>query len=58
MGVGAKPPGLLYDPALKGWSADAVYDRNATDLRRYRKLATLRGVGLGDMLGGDGEIGG
>ena len=51
MGVGAMPSfGLLYDPELKGLSAEAIYDRIVTDLRRYRKLATLRGVGLGDML--------
>jgi predicted metal-dependent peptidase len=51
MGVGTLPDGGLYDPALKGMSAEEVYDRIATDLRRYRKLATLRGVGLGDVLG-------
>src|SRR5439155_20554986 len=51
MGVGELPSfGLLYDPDLKGESGEAVYDRIATDLRRYRRLATLRGVGLGDML--------
>ncbi|WP_238173504.1 DUF2201 family putative metallopeptidase [Kribbella speibonae] len=51
MGVGTLPEGGLYDPALKGMSAEEVYDRITTDLRRYRKLATLRGVGLGDVLG-------
>ncbi|WP_241995626.1 hypothetical protein [Kribbella sp. VKM Ac-2568] len=51
MGVGVMPDGALHDPALKGLSAEAVYDRITTDLRRYRKLATLRGVGLGDVLG-------
>lgn len=51
MGVGAPPDGLLYDPGLAGLSAEAVYDRIATDLRRLRKLATLRGTGLGDVLG-------
>ncbi|GAA1677622.1 hypothetical protein GCM10009745_21330 [Kribbella yunnanensis] len=51
MGVGTMPDGALYDPALKGMSAEEVYDRVATDLRRYRKLATLRGTGLGDVLG-------
>ncbi|MGW6195433.1 vWA domain-containing protein [Kribbella sp. NPDC055110] len=51
MGVGTLPDGGLYDPALKGMSAEEVYDRITTDLRRYRKLATLRGVGLGDVLG-------
>jgi predicted metal-dependent peptidase len=51
MGVGELPKvGALYDPALKGLSAEAIYDRIVTDLRRYRKLATLRGIGLGDML--------
>jgi len=53
MGVGELPKiGVLYDPDLKGESAEAVYDRIATDMRRYRKLATLRGIGLGDMLDG------
>ncbi|HEY2674789.1 MAG TPA: hypothetical protein VGJ07_31020 [Rugosimonospora sp.] len=51
MGVGEMPEGLLYDPDLAGLSAEAVYDRVATDLRRLRKLATLRGTGLGDVLG-------
>jgi predicted metal-dependent peptidase len=51
MGVGTAPKlGLLYDPDLAGLSAEAVYDRVVTDLRRYRKLMTLRGVGVGDML--------
>ncbi|MET7281744.1 hypothetical protein ABZS29_26155 [Kribbella sp. NPDC005582] len=51
MGVGTMPDGALHDPVLKGMSAEEVYDRIATDLRRYRKLATLRGTGLGDVLG-------
>jgi predicted metal-dependent peptidase len=51
MGVGEMPDGLLHDAALAGLSADAVYDRIASDLRRLRKLATLRGRGAGDMLG-------
>ncbi|MFC6155775.1 vWA domain-containing protein [Kribbella jiaozuonensis] len=51
MGVGSTPDGALHDPVLKGMSAEEVYDRITTDLRRYRKLATLRGVGLGDVLG-------
>ena len=51
MGLGELPKiGVLYDPDLKGCSAETVYDRMATDMRRYRKLATLRGVGLGDIL--------
>ncbi len=56
MGVGELPSfGALHDPALKGMSAEGVYDLIVTDLRRYRKLATLRGVGLGDMLGEERE---
>ncbi|XVQ89562.1 vWA domain-containing protein [Microbispora siamensis] len=51
MGVGEMPEGLLHDPELRGLSCEAVYDRIAGDLRRLRKLATLRGRGLGDVLG-------
>lgn len=51
MGVGALPKmGLLYDPQLKGESAEAIYDRIVTDLRRYRKLMTMRGYGASDIL--------
>lgn len=53
MGVGELPKfGVLYDPQLKGMSAEAIYDLIVTDMRRYRKLETLRGYGLGDMLEG------
>ncbi|GGN87566.1 hypothetical protein GCM10011579_080470 [Streptomyces albiflavescens] len=52
MQVGTMPEGLLYDPELKGLSAEEVYDRMAGDLRRMRRLATLRGKGAGDILGG------
>ncbi|QSQ25685.1 hypothetical protein JY651_12445 [Pyxidicoccus parkwayensis] len=56
MGVGELPSiGVLHDPELKGMSAEEVYDVIVTDLRRYRKMATLRGVGLGDMLGEERE---
>lgn len=51
MGVGSMPAGLLHDPELAGLSAEEVYDRITTDLRRMRRLATLRGKGLGDILG-------
>ncbi len=51
MGVGAMPEGLLFDPELTGRSAEEVYDRIVGDLRRKRRLATLRGRGLGDILG-------
>ncbi|SDT60517.1 vWA domain-containing protein [Actinoplanes derwentensis] len=51
MGVGLLPDGTLHDPELAGSSAEEVYDRIAGDLRRMRKLSTLRGQGAGDMLG-------
>ena len=43
--------GVLHDPELRGLSAESVYDRIAVDLRRYRKLLTLRGDRQGDLLG-------
>lgn len=50
MNVGQPPGmGLLYDPELRGLSAEEIYDRIAGDLRRMRKLRTLAG-GQGDML--------
>lgn len=52
MGIGTLPQvGGLYDPELKGLSAESIYDRIVTDMRRFRRLATLRGVGLSDMMG-------
>ncbi|MFF3612948.1 hypothetical protein [Streptomyces sp. NPDC002580] len=52
MQIGTMPDGLLYDAELKDLSAEEVYDRIAGDLRRMRRLATLRGRGTGDILGG------
>ncbi|MDQ1035096.1 putative metal-dependent peptidase [Streptomyces sp. V3I8] len=52
MQVGVMPEGLLYEEELKDLSAEEVYDRLVTDLRRHRRLATLRGKGVGDILGG------
>ncbi|GAA5012578.1 hypothetical protein GCM10023335_34710 [Streptomyces siamensis] len=52
MQIGTMPEGLLYDPDLKDLSAEEVYDRIAGDLRRARRLSTLRGKGAGDILGG------
>lgn len=55
MGVGDMPEGLLYDPQLRGLSAEAVYDTLTTDLRRARKLRTFggrtHGGKTGDVLG-------
>lgn len=53
MGVGQMPQGLLYDPQLKGLSAEDVYDRICGDLRRLRKLSTLAGRGVSDIRGQD-----
>lgn len=51
MGLGELPQiGVLYDPELKGESAEAIYDRMATDMRRYRRLCTLAGIGICDIL--------
>ena len=56
MGVGTMPAGCLLDVdlELEKESAEGVYDRIVGDLRLRRRLAkarTLRGQGLGDMLG-------
>ena len=52
MRVGAFPTlGGLLDPELRGLSAEAIYLRITGDLRRFRKLATFRGIGLCDLLG-------
>lgn len=50
MEIGVRPEGILYDEQFKGMNAESIYERIVTDLRTYRKLATLRGVGVGDML--------
>ena len=50
MGIGDRPDGLLYDEQFKGMSAESIYDYIAADMRTYLKMATLRGVGLGDIL--------
>jgi predicted metal-dependent peptidase len=52
MGLGAPPIlGLLYDAAFATLSAEEVYDQLARDIRRARKLATLRGPGQCDFFG-------
>lgn len=52
MQVGRVPTlGLLHDPALVHESCESLYDLMSRDLRRYRKLATFRSAGMGDMLG-------
>ncbi|MDP3655131.1 MAG: hypothetical protein Q8R67_26025 [Rhodoferax sp.] len=54
MALGAAPHmGLLHDAAFTGHSAEEVYDTLAQDMRRARKLATLRGAGAQDLMGED-----
>ena len=53
MRIGERPADVLYDADFKGLSAEDIYERIVTDMRKYRKLATLRGVGVGDILPGD-----
>lgn len=51
MGVGTMPDGLLVDANLKGLSAEQIYDIIVKDLRKYRKLLTLRGnCDCGDII--------
>jgi predicted metal-dependent peptidase len=50
MKVGTMPIGALYDAQLAGDSAESIFDRIVTDLRRFRRLATMRGVGVSDIL--------
>jgi predicted metal-dependent peptidase len=51
MQVGIMPDvGALYDPELKGLSAEAIYDMITKDMRRFRKLASLRGNGMSDII--------
>lgn len=51
MGIGSMPRiGVLYDPEFKNESAESLYDRIVNDLRRFRKLRTLRGKGMCDII--------
>jgi predicted metal-dependent peptidase len=52
MAVGDLPDSALYDPSLRGKSAEEVYDEIAAGRRRTWKLATLRGPGACDILPG------
>ena len=51
MNIGMMPQfGVLYDPEFKNESAESLYDRIVNDLRRFRRLATLRGREQCDMI--------
>lgn len=52
MQIGDMPAdGLLYDISLKGMSAESIYDKMLSDMRKYRKMNTFHGNGKGDILG-------
>lgn len=56
MQIGTIPEhGLLYDEALKGLSAETIYDILLRDLRKYQKLESLRGYGKGEFLNRSGS---
>ena len=56
MKIGHLPTvGVLYDPALAGLSSEEIYARLTTDLRRAKKLRSLRGQGLSDIVYGPEE---
>jgi predicted metal-dependent peptidase len=50
MRIGEAPANILYDEQFKGMNAEHVYDEIFKDIKRYKRMATLRGVGLGDIL--------
>jgi predicted metal-dependent peptidase len=51
MQIGKIPAiGMLYDPTLNNQSAESIYHIISSDLRRMRKLGTLRGIGKCDIL--------
>ncbi|MBR7020334.1 MAG: hypothetical protein IKI15_04705 [Lachnospiraceae bacterium] len=54
MHIGNMPAeGLLYDESLRNMSAEEIYDIIVREMRKYRKLATFRGYGQGDIFGGN-----
>ncbi len=54
MAIGTPPHiGLLHDAGFSSHSSEEVYDILAKEIRRARKLATLRGVGAQDLIGED-----
>lgn len=50
MQIGTMPSEVLYDRELKNLSAESIYDRIIQEMRKYKKLATFRGFGQGDIM--------
>ena len=52
MRIGDMPEeGLLYDEELHAMSAEAIYDLIIKQMRKFKKHATFRGYGQGDIFG-------
>lgn len=43
--------GLLYDESLHNMSAETIYDLIVKEMRKFKKHATFRGYGQGDIFG-------
>lgn len=55
MRIGDMPQeGLLYDEDLHNMSAEAIYDLIVKQMRKFKKHATFRGYGQGDIWGNHG----
>ncbi len=55
MHIGNMPSeGLLYDESLHNMSAEAIYDIIVKQMRKFKKHATFRGYGKGDLFGNNG----
>lgn len=55
MQIGTMPEdGLLYDKELHGMSAEAIYDLIVKEMRKFKKHATFRGYGHGDIMSDHG----
>ena len=55
MRIGDMPDeGLLYDVSLHNMSAEAIYDLIVKEMRKFKKHATFRGYGQGDIFGSNG----
>ena len=53
MKIGSIPSeDLLYDEELKGLSAESIYDIIVKQMRKFKKNATFRGFGHGDIMSG------
>lgn len=55
MHIGDMPDeGLLYDESLHNMSAETIYDLIVKEMRKFKKHATFRGYGQGDIFGQNG----